>query len=362
MKRLHRPFLILVFLATTLGACTPMIHGVPEDSWARMSESERNAAREAYAERQRQWEIQRAEQARRDAAAAEIQRREAYEQALRDREQIAAIHRGESGVYGDLIQVSVSGGSMDFYGKRMPYEPVTFRIANREQRIISIRSIGDRGYRSLEVPVSFADGAFTFDVGRQPIRLLQSPSWRRGEVHTGLATGKHSKSDGIGLNLRVEIIPQSGMIVLERGHRPEPPAQPPAPPAPPQSMRVMKTEAAGLYPDGFQHRHARQCAYVKPLLERGASRPELKIEHKGIYIVARVVEIKKNDAEPRQKICHVNGGECKEVSDWIKLKIGRDTIRWHEQEVLRLYFENGRTLLLSAVVVDDRQMNQFCWD
>lgn len=361
MKRPHRVFLFLMLLAAALAACTPMIHGVPEDRWARMSESERNAAREAYAERQRQWELQRAEQARRDAAAAEMQRREAHEQALRDREQIEAIHRGESGVYGDLIQVSVSGGSMDFYGKRMPYEPVTFRLANREQRLISIRSIGDRGYRKLEVPVSFVDGTLTFDVGRQPIRLLQSPGWRRGELHAGLATGKHSKSDGVGLNLRVEIIPQSGMIVLERGHRPDPPAQPPVPPAP-QSMRVMKAEAAGLYPDGFQHRHGRQCANVKPPSEHGAQRPELKIEHKGIYIVARVVAIKTNDAERHKRICHVNSADCKEVSDWIKLKIGRDTILWHEQEVLRLYFENGGTLLVSAVVVDDRHMNQLCWD
>lgn len=362
MKRLHRSFLILMLLTTTLVACTPMIHGVPEDRWARMSESERATAREAYAERQRQWQLERAEQARRDAAAAEIQRREAHERAHRDREQIEAIHRGDSGVYGDLIQVTVSGGSMDFYGKRVPYEPVTFRLANREQRTISIRSIGDRGYRTLEVPVSFVDGTFTFDVGRQPIRLLQSPGWRRGELHGGLATGKHSKSDGVGLNLRVEIVPQSGMIVLERGHRPEAPPQPPAPPAP-QTMRVMKAEVAGLYPDGFQHRHARQCATVSPLFERGSAyKPEVKIEHRGIFIVARIIEIKTNDPERRKRICHVNGGKCKEVSDWIRIKIGRDTILWHEQEVLRLYFENGGTLLLSAVVVDDRQLNQLCWE
>mgnify|MGYP002336307383 CR=1 FL=1 len=82
MKRPHRVFLFLMLLAAALAACTPMIHGVPEDRWARMSESERNAAREAYAERQRQWELQRAEQARKDEEArrAEEQRKQAQKQ------------------------------------------------------------------------------------------------------------------------------------------------------------------------------------------------------------------------------------------------------------------------------------------
>lgn len=366
MTHQRRLFLALIFLAPTLVACTPMIHGVPEDRWARMNETERTAAREAYAERQRQWQLERADQARRDAEAAEAHRQEAHEQAHRNREQIEAIHRGESGVYGDLIQVSVSGGSMDFYGKRMPYESFTFRLANREQRMVSIRSTGNRGYRSLEVPVSFADGTFTFDVGRQPIRLLQSPNWRSGALYSGLTTGKHSRSDGAGLNMRVEIVPQSGMIVLERSHRPEgprpePPPHPPTAPAP-QEMRVMKAESVGLFPDGFQTRKARQCVNIGPLGGRNANRPETRIEHNGISTIVRVLEIKANDIEQRKKICHANGTGCKEVSDWMKSIIGSRTIPLYEQEVIRLYFENGGTLLLSATTIDDRKMNQLCWD
>ena len=71
MNRQYRPFLVVMLLAVTLTACTPLIHGVPEDRWVRMSETERAAAREVHAERQRQLEIERAEYARREAATAE---------------------------------------------------------------------------------------------------------------------------------------------------------------------------------------------------------------------------------------------------------------------------------------------------
>ena len=77
------------------------------------------------------------------------------------RRRVEAVHRGESGVYGDLIRITISGGSMEFYGKRMSYEPITFTLANQERRMVSLRSAGSRGYRTLDVPVSFIDGTFT---------------------------------------------------------------------------------------------------------------------------------------------------------------------------------------------------------
>lgn len=358
MVRPRRSLLLLVFLFTVLGACTPMIHGVPEDRWARMTESERHAAREAYAERQRQWELQRAEQARRDAAAAEMQRREAHEQAHRDQEQIAAIHRGESGVYGDLIQVNVSGGSMDFHGKRMPYEPFTFRLANREQRSIMVRSIGTRGYRTLEIPVSYVDGTFTFDVGRQPIRLLQSPHWRRGELYGNLATGKHSRSNGAGLNMRVEIVPQSGMIVVEPHPHPERPAHPPTAPAPGKKIKIVRAETIGLYPDGF--RRMGQCIHMKA----SAAPKSYVIERNDMAVVVEMLEVKVNDNAPSRKICTAQHNDCLQVSDRLALKVNGTAMFLHAQEVKRLHFENGATLLLSVPTLQDRsaKASALCWE
>jgi hypothetical protein len=370
MHRLYRPLLMVLLLTLTLAGCAPTIYGVPEDRWAKMSEAERAATQQAYTERQHQYELERAEQARRDAAAAAAAQREAQEQARRDREQVEAIHRGESGVYGDLIRVTVSGGTMEFYGKRLAYEPTTFTLANREQRHISFRSAGSRAYRTLDVPVSYLDGTLTFDTGRRPLRLLQSPHWKRGEQYDGLILGKHSVSDGQGLTLRVEIVPQSGVIVVDpHGRALERPKAPPGVIAAGRQYRVIRVESYGMYPNDLELRVAgKQCIKMSPYEEHNKTNTGLKsfvIEHNGIAAVVEIIDVKTHDNTRRKNICRADHSHCQESSDWMALKVNGTALFLYANEVKRLEFEGGATLRLSAIVIHDRHEREgsaLCWN
>ncbi len=374
MKRLcHRSshvFVIVLLLATMFSGCARTIYGVSEDRWAHMSEVDRAAARQMHAERQRQLEVERAEYARREAAATEARRREAEAKAQRNSGQVEAIHRGESGVYGDLIRITISGGTMEFYGKRMPYEPITFTLANQERRTVSFRSVGGRSYRTLDVPVSFADGTFTFDVGRQPVRLLQTPQWRRGELHQGLVAGKNSVSDGQGLTLRVEIVPQSGAVVLgshgvSAGHVPPPPP----PPTGGQRFKITRVETQGMYPHDLRLKYpGTQCINMSPFEEHIKANSGLKsfvIEHNGIVAVVETLDAKKRDNARRRSVCRADRSQCQESADWMAVKVNGTAMFLHATEVKRLDFEHGGTLLLSVVVVHERHEREgsaLCWN
>ena len=187
-----------LLVLTLLAACTPYMYGVPQESWDRMSESERieamrvyereqQARRRAAEERARQQALE--EQARRQAAeerarieALERQREQARQAALERerRDRIERIHRGD-GAYGELVRVRLQGGKLRVGDRFYRYEPLTLSIAEGETRRFPVAEVQGR---VLDLDVTYSGGALTIEGARFPY----DRSWGRGRVYAGTDT------------------------------------------------------------------------------------------------------------------------------------------------------------------------------
>lgn len=217
---------VCLALLAFLAACTPYMYGVPQQTWDRMSESERIAAMQVY-EREQQARRQAAEerarrqaieeQARRQAAeerarheALERERAQARQAALEreQRERIEAIHRG-GGAYGELIRVRLQGGKIRIGDRFHRYEPLTFTIADGETRKIAV---ADRQGRVVDISVTYAGGAFALS----GVRFPYDRSWGRGRLYSN--TGTSGALELRGVDLFIEVRDSSSRFEREQPH------------------------------------------------------------------------------------------------------------------------------------------------
>ena len=119
---------------------------------------------------------------------------------------IQAIHRGEAGRHGDLIRVTIQGGTVRFRHHR-GYRPVTFNIADGETRNIVFRS-AQRHSRSRFVRVSYVDHVFVLEAGtRGATGYRYSPRWSFGRGYRPVHLSRYTASQGRGLQVGIKIVP-----------------------------------------------------------------------------------------------------------------------------------------------------------
>lgn len=316
---MYRLVTILLALSTLLAACVPTMYGVPQESWDRMSETERVAAIRAYERDQlamrqaaEQRRLAQEERARREAMERE---RERARQAAIEREKherIEAIHRGE-GAYGELIRVRLQGGTIKIGGQHHRYEPLTFTIADSETRKIAV---ADKTGREVDLVVTYASGAFAVE----GVRFPYDRDWKRGILYADTTTGGPLELRGVDLfiavhdrsarferdRLRMIVHREESPVIVNREkpslpprveHRHPEPAKPPvtvivpvkepvrphAPPAspPPQAAEQLPKMVEVLFIDGEQnqqrHRQRRERKALR--IAEGESREiELQTE------------------------------------------------------------------------------------
>lgn len=171
------PLLLLI-------ACSPRIYGVSEEQWDTMGETERVEAIRA-------WEsVQKARESRLQAEA-EQEAALAAERAA----QVAAIRSGEAGLPGDLIRVSLHGGTLRIGGRDRALEPTSFTLASGEVRTIEVH--GER-YRG-ELEVAFDDGLLLIDLPRHSrtgaARVAWDGAWMQGAETRIRSDGPHRLRD-----------------------------------------------------------------------------------------------------------------------------------------------------------------------
>ena len=219
MWSINKAALTVVMIAVVVSAgvaCTPRIFGIPQDQWVMMDAQERDNAKRAYQERQKILEQQRLEAEQRRREEAERQRLIAEQRAAEQRRHIEDIYAGRAGVYGDLVRVTVQGGSMDFGDKQRHYQPLTFRIANGENKAVTFARSGERSYATRIISVVYRDGNLLFDVGKRESmqkyakRLIYDSSWDRGRTYSNITLSGHSVSEARGINITVQVVPLPG--------------------------------------------------------------------------------------------------------------------------------------------------------
>lgn len=172
MRRLS----ILLTLSVCLSACVtryPM--GLTQQQWEALppaQQAELQAKQYAIDEQRRQ-----AEEARRVEQA-----RLAAEAARAEQERLRQLYANAR--YGDIVHVTVQGGSIAYAGKRYPYEPVSFDLAKGETKQVAFRG---RGLQTIATRYNVrltADGNTIYfdDSSRQRI-VLVNQDWERGQTY-----------------------------------------------------------------------------------------------------------------------------------------------------------------------------------
>ncbi|GMQ92230.1 MAG: hypothetical protein BMS9Abin11_1552 [Gammaproteobacteria bacterium] len=125
---------------------------------------------------------------------------------------IQAIHRGEAGRHGDLIRVTIQGGTVRFR-RHLGYRPITFNIADGETRNIILRSAQSHS-RSRVVRVSYIDQAFVLESGtRGATGYRYSPRWSFGRSYQPVYLSRYTASQGRGLQVSIKIVPMRRVSV-----------------------------------------------------------------------------------------------------------------------------------------------------
>ncbi|NOQ81523.1 MAG: hypothetical protein GQ548_03225 [Methylophaga sp.] len=197
-------FIILALL--TLSSCTTRIYGVPEDQWATLSPTEREQAIEHHQEMELLREQRRIEEAKVAAEQEKKQRLEMeYRQARADQ-----IYSGERGIRGDLLRVTIRGGELYIKGKHRHYSPVSFKIADGEQKTITFYHPKKSHYQT-DVAIEYYDGVLTFDYDQSRnykyrYELVYEPEWRHGKHYRNITFNKHSHSRAKNIEIIVDAI------------------------------------------------------------------------------------------------------------------------------------------------------------
>jgi len=219
MRSLHGVVVMvcLLLMAFMLHGCTPYIYGVPQPQWDQMTSGQRDETIRGYNERERIRERARQEEAVRQAREAEIRAVEARRQDELIRQRVEGIYAGTAGQFGDLIQVTLSGGQMMISWGYQNYQPVAFKIANGETRRLDVVSVSPKlvaPERSLLL-VRYVDGMLLID-GQQDYwdrasRLVMDNRWRRGADYQISSNGDRRLHN---VNVRVEVIPHLRPVML----------------------------------------------------------------------------------------------------------------------------------------------------
>lgn len=201
-------YLILLFILVVTG-CSSHIYGVPENAWQALTPEQKTETIRGYNERQlleQQARVYREEQR---AAQARVEAELALDRARRQAEQVEAIYRNEAGQFGDLIRVSVSGGTMYIGGKPRIFQGMSFKIADGESKEVSVWSDERKNPRQGVLLVNYLDGVLLVDdsprQNRNAARIIYDPAWKAGRTYLQVHSSGPMQLQGV--QVAIEIIP-----------------------------------------------------------------------------------------------------------------------------------------------------------
>lgn len=153
----------------------------------------------------------RAEESRRQAAAQKAERERLEAERLRE----AYVNAQ----YGDIVNVTVQGGTLSYAGKQYPYEPVSFDLVKGETKIVPFRG---RGIQTIatEYAVRLSDDGNTlfFDDESLQRAVFVNHDWEHGETYRPAGTVNDVSVGLSGMTFLVKLKPLRGApqkIIIE---------------------------------------------------------------------------------------------------------------------------------------------------
>lgn len=195
--------LTMGLMLAVLTACTPMIYGVPQETWEGMNADQRAVTIEIYQERQIARQKAAEERARQHAIYLEEKRQQEAAEAEAIRYRVEAIYRGK-GNYGDLLRVNVENGMANFRGQVRQYSPFAFQIANGEVKDITVATTKNRRVNLT----AYYDGATLYlddKKGKQgnAAQLRYDKRWSRGLTYSDIYTNNRAKLKGADVTIEI---------------------------------------------------------------------------------------------------------------------------------------------------------------
>lgn len=201
--------LYVLFMFLVMTGCSSHIYGVPEKAWQALTLEQKTETIRGYNERQLLEQQARVHREEQRAAQARVDAELALDRARRQAEQVEAIYRNEAGQFGDLIRVSVSGGTMNIGGKPRIFQGMSFKIADGESKEIIIWSAERKKPRQGVLLVSYLDGVLLVDdsprQNRNATRIIYDPAWKAGRTYLQVHSSGPMQLQGV--QVAIEIIP-----------------------------------------------------------------------------------------------------------------------------------------------------------
>lgn len=215
MKVTSRCLLMVLLMA---GCVSRYPMGLSREQWEALEpaqQAEFQAKQYAIDEdRRKQAEARRVEQAR-----------IVTDQARAEQERLSQVYANAR--YGDIVQVTVQGGFIEYAGKRYPYEPVAFELAKGETKQVAFHG---RGLQTIATRYNVRlteDGATIFfdDSFRQRI-VLVNQDWERGQTYRPAGSQNDVGVAISGMTFFVKLKDLAGapqrVIIEHRGDGPRP--------------------------------------------------------------------------------------------------------------------------------------------
>lgn len=198
---------LLLFLV--LLGCTPYVYGVPETTWKTLTPEQQSETIRGFNERQLLEQQARVHREAQRAAEAQVEAELALERARRQAEQVEAIYRNEAGQFGDLIRVSINGGTIRLGGKHKTFQGLSFKLADGETKEIAVWSDERKNSRQGVLFASYQDGVLLLDgsarQSRDAARFVYDQSWKAGRTYLQVHSSGNLQLQGV--QVAIEIIP-----------------------------------------------------------------------------------------------------------------------------------------------------------
>jgi len=202
MQKVSSFLAVLVSLAALLLAGCQYPMGLNKSQWQSLTP-------EQQAEyRRQQYQID--EQRRREREAEEQRRRqEAEERARIEQERLREAYARAR--YGDIVTVTIQGGTVNIGGRPTSYEPLRFDLIRSERRQIEFVQQGKASNRlAVDVRLSEYGNTFYFDEKANDRLALISAGWEGGKDYGPLAVRdpfSQSRAQDIKISLQLKRLP-----------------------------------------------------------------------------------------------------------------------------------------------------------
>jgi hypothetical protein len=190
-------FIATIVCALTAGCTTPYPMGLDRAQWEALPP-------EKQAEYQAQQHALDQERQRLVLEAQLVRQRQEEAHRLAERERLQNVYANAR--YGDIVRVTVQGGTLQYHNRQHPYHPFSFELAKGESRVVHVEQAGQiQQVVPFNVRLSDDGNTLFFDDGSHDRIVLTNLDWGNGQSYMPGQSGRSSGFRLVGATYHVRL-------------------------------------------------------------------------------------------------------------------------------------------------------------